>query len=90
MRCMAPPPALDTIVIATDGLWHHISSEDAIKIVRKHANCETAAKALYSELRSKIVAGRNKTFGIDNTMIAVVKLSPGSHPSSVPKLDAVL
>lgn len=69
VRCIHPLPFLDTIVIATDGLWHHISSEESIKIVRKNPNCEIAAQALYTELRGKISAGKNKTFSIDNTMV---------------------
>lgn len=78
---------VDSFVVATDGLWHHCESEKSIEIVRKSVNCEEAANALYKLLRQKISQGKNKVFGIDNTMICVGKIRYGTQRSDVPKLN---
>lgn len=78
--------ALDTIVVASDGLWHHVSSEDAIKVARKAEHAEQAAGQLYDMIESAIRKGKNDTYGLDNTMIVVAKVTRGSQSALVPKL----
>ncbi len=80
----------DSIVVASDGLWHHVSSEEAVKAVRKCDNAEQAASKLFEMVESAIRKGKNDTFGIDNTMIVVAKLTRGSQPADMPPLDKPL
>lgn len=81
---------VDSFVIASDGLWHHCSSEKSIEIVRKSKNCEEAANNLYKHVRSKIVGRKNKVFGPDNTMICVGKVTYGTQSKDTPKLEKPL
>ncbi len=78
---------IDAMVVASDGLWHHVSSEEAIKAVRKCETAEVAACKLFDMVQSAIRKGKNNTFGIDNTMICVVKVARGSQPADSPRIE---
>lgn len=83
---------VETLVVASDGLWHHLSNEEAINIASKpqFANCEEAAKALYAELWKRIHKNKDPTFGRDNTMIVVGRFNYGSHSKEIERLSAPL
>jgi protein phosphatase 1L len=78
---------IDAMVVASDGLWHHVTSEEAIKAVRKHDSCEVAGNKLFQKIAAAISKGKSKTFGIDNTMICIVKVSRGSQPADAPRVE---
>ena len=82
-----PLKDLDCFVMASDGLWHHVESSMAISMIRNSRNSQIACNKLYDLLLAQIRGGKNDTFGADNVMICVGKISRGSQAKDCPKIE---